>query len=203
MHLFYNSFMKRKYCNLNLSTVFLAVVLLVVLPSQGLGADSNQPPEANRMQPDQAPTPFSAAEIRTGCPRNRKIVYQVETFGQPLVFQSLTFVSVYEEKVVFESITTGIDGKRIGSRRMTTGTWKDLQAHASFPRAGTTIRKESYTVPAGTFDCWRYEVTLSKDGKTDIQRYWFAINLPGPPVYFEESVDGEVAYKMTMLKTGL
>ena len=196
--------MSKKYYEANLLAVFLAVVvLLVVFPGQGLEPGSNQPPETNRMQPDHAPTPFSAAEIRTGCPRNRKIVFQVETFGQAVSFQTLTFVSVYEEKVVFESITTGMDGKRIGSKRMTTGTWQDLQAHASFPQARTTIQKESYTVPAGTFDCWRYEVTQAKDGKTDIQRYWFALTLPGPPICVEETVDGKVAYKMTMLKTGL
>ena len=85
---------------------------------------------------------------------------------------------------------------------MTTGEWKDLQAHASFPEKQTTIQKESFTVPAGTFDCWRYEVTLEKDGKTNVQRYWFAVNLPGPPICFEETANDRVVYKMTMLKTG-
>jgi hypothetical protein len=196
--------MNRNDCNVKLPAVFLAIIaLLVVFPGQGLVADSNLPPESNRMEPDHAPTPFSAEQIRKGCPRNRKIVFQVEAFEQPLVFQTLTFVSVYEGKVVFEAVTTGTDGKRIGSRRMTTGTWKDLQSHASFPQAQTKIQKESYTVPAGTFDCWRYEVTRPKDGKTNTRRYWFAIKLPGPPICFEESVDGKVIYKLTMLKTGL
>ena len=196
--------MNRKFLDVNLLAVLLAMaVLWVLFPGNWLKADSNLPPETNRLQADYAPTPFSAAEIRSGCPRNRKVIFQVETFGQPVVFQTLTFVSVYEEKVVYESVITGMDGKRIGSKRMTTGTWKDLQSHASFPLAQTKIRKESYTVPAGTFECWRYEVTLGKDGKTDIQRLWFAINLPGPPICFEETIDGKVVYKLTMLKTGL
>jgi hypothetical protein len=196
--------MNRKYRNVNLPAVFLAViVLLAVFPGPGLDADSNLPPGSNRLQPDHAPTPFSAEEIREGCPRNRRVVFQVETFNQPVVFQTLTFVSVYEEKVVFETLTTGMDGKRIGSKQLTTGTWKDLQSHASFPQAQTKIRKESFTVPAGTFDCWRYEVTLQKDGKTDTQHFWFALKLPGPPICFEEAVDGKVIYKLTMLNTGL
>ena len=195
--------MKLKHFNTNLLAVLLLVfVLLMVFPGQVMPADANKPPEANRMKPDHAPTPFSAKEIYAGCPRGREIVFQVETFGQPVIFQALTFVTVHEDKVVFESVTTGMDGKQQGPRRVTTGTWKDLQEHASFPEKQTTIQKESFTVPAGTFDCWRYEVTLGKDGKTNVQRYWFAINLPGPPICFEETVDGRVAYKMTMLKTG-
>jgi len=160
------------------------------------------PPDSNRMKPDYAPTPFSAEEIRKGCPRNRKIVYQVETFGQPVVFQTMTFVTVSQQEVVVENVTKGVDGKRIGSRQMITGKWGDFQAHASFPQAKTMITRESYTVPAGTFDCWRYEVTTEKEGKSNIQRYWFALDMPGPPICFEERLDGKLAYKMTMLKTG-
>jgi len=95
-----------------------------------------------------------------------------------------------------------MDGKRIGSKQMSTGKWEDFQSHASFPQAQTVIGKESFTVPAGTFDCWRYEVTLAKEGRVNVQRYWFALNLPGPPVCFEESIDGKLAFKMTMLKPG-
>ena len=195
--------MKVKHFNTNLLAVLLlAFVLLMVFPGVPVPADSNKPPGTNRMKPDHAPTPFSAEEIYKGCPRGRKIVYQVETFGQPVSFQTLEFVTVHEDKVVYESVTKGMDGKQQGPRRMTTGTWKDLQAHASFPGKQTTIKKESFTVPAGTFDCWRYEVTLEKGGKTSVQRYWFAVNLPGPPVCVEETVDNRVVFKMTMLKTG-
>jgi hypothetical protein len=195
--------MKQKYFKTCLPAVLLlVVVMLMVFPVQIVGVEAVRPPEANRMQPDHSPTPFSAAEIRSGCPRNRKIVFQVETFGQPVIYQTLTFVTVAEDNVVFESVTTGMDGKQVGPKGMTTGTWKDLQSHASFPEAQTRIQKESFTTPAGTFDCWRYEVTLAKDGKTSVQRYWFALTLPGPPVCFEETADDRTAFKMTMLKTG-
>jgi hypothetical protein len=193
--------MKMEYFKTNLLAVLLLVfVLLVIFPGHAMPADTDRPPGTNRMRPDHAPTPFSAEEIYAGCPRDREIVFQVEAFGQPVIFQTMKFVTVYENKVVFESITTGTDGKQQGPRRITTGTWKDLQEHASFPEKQTTIQKESLTVPAGTFDCWRYDVTLGKDGKTNVQRYWFALNLPGPPICFEETVDARVAYKMTMLK---
>ena len=196
--------MNKKYLKINLSAVFWAMVVIVmVFPGQAVQADLQKPPESNRMKPDHAPTPFSAEEIRIGCPRDRKIVFQVETFGKQMVFQTLTFVTVSEKEVVFESMTTGMEGKRVGSRRMSTGTWKDLQSHASFPGAQTKIQKEPFTINTGTFDCWRYEVTLKKEGKTNVQRYWFALDLPGPPICFEETVDGKLAFKMTMLKTGM
>ncbi|UCH93220.1 MAG: hypothetical protein JSV88_23460 [Candidatus Aminicenantes bacterium] len=195
--------MKNKHLNANLITVLVSFFFTAVVFTGLLsGAALDKPPESNRMKPDHAPTPFSAEQIRQGCPRDRKIVFQVEAFGQPVIFQTLTFVSVYEEKVVFESVTTGMDGKQRGAKKMTVGTWKDLQSHASFPGARTKIQSESFTVPAGTFDCWRYEVTLKKGNQTNVQRYWFAKKLPGPPICFEETANGRVAYKMTMLKTG-
>lgn len=198
--------MNLKYNKKKLPAVFFLIfamfAVIMFFPGVPMEAESNKPPEANRMKPDHAPTPFSAEAIYAGCPRDRKIVYQVETLGQPVIFQTIKFVTVYEDEVVFETVTTGMDGKQRGPKRMTTGKWKDLQAHASFPEKQTSIRKVSFTVPAGTFDCWLYEVTLEKDGKTSVQKYWFAINLPGPPVCFEETANDRVAYKMTMLKTG-
>ena len=195
--------MKRTYIRTNLLAVCVViVVILVFFPGTAAGAKDQAPPDSNRMKPDHAPTPFSAEQIRAGSPRGRKIVYQVETFGQQVVYQTMTFVTVSETEAVVESVTTGMDGKRIGSKRMSTGKWEDFQAHASFPAAQTVITKESFTVPAGTFDCWRYDVTLSKEGKTNVQKYWFAVDVPGPPVCFEESADGKLIFKMTMLKNG-
>lgn len=86
---------------------------------------------------------------------------------------------------------------------MTTGLWTDLQSHASFPAEQTEIRTAAITTPAGTFECWVYEVSDKKKNPSGIQRYWFAKKLPGPPVVFEEEQGEKVVYKMTMLKTGL
>ena len=182
--------------------VLIAAVLFIFINGHLTGAESKTPPAANRMQPDHAPTPFSAEEIRSGCPRDRKIVFQVEVYGKPLLYRTITFVTVNPEDAVLETVTTGMDGKKIGKKQMTIAKWKDLQAHASFPGAQTEIRPEDHSTPAGTFDCWQYTVTSAKGGKKNVQRYWFAKSLPGPPVYVEETVDGRIAYKMTMLKTG-
>jgi len=193
--------------NLPIRTVLLSIFIIAaffvfIVPGQLAGAGPGKPPEANRMKPGHAPTPFSAEEIRSGCPRDRKIVFQVEVSGQPVLYRTTIFVTVNPDDTVLETVTTGTDGKKVGKKQMMTAKWKDLQAHASFPEKQTEIRSENYTTPAGIFDCWLYVVTTQKNGKRNVQCYWFAKSLPGPPICVEETADGRLAYRLTMLKTG-
>jgi len=164
------------------------------------GTGPEKPPAVNRMQPDHAPTPFSAEVIRSACPKGRKIVFQVEIFGQPLVYRTTTFGTPSGDGTVMESVTKGADGKQIGKRQMVIAKWKELQAHASFPENQTEIRSETYAAPAGTFDCWFYTVKETSGGKTHVKRFWFAKSLPGPPVCYEEEEEGRVVYRLKMLK---
>ena len=185
-----------------LSVFIIAALFVFTVPGQLTAAGPEKPPKTNRMKSGHAPTPFSAEDIRSGCPRDRKIVFQVEVAGQPVLYRTTTFVTVNPDEAVLETVTKGADGKKAGSKQMMTAKWKDLQAHASFPQKQTGIRSESYTTPAGTFDCWLYVVTVQKSGKKNVQRYWFAKSLPGPPICVEETADGRLAYRLTMLKTG-
>ncbi|MCP4147652.1 MAG: hypothetical protein GY757_07870 [bacterium] len=174
-------------------------VMMMLLPAYQSEAAPDKQAESHKMQPDHAPTPFSAAQIRSGCPEGRKIVFQVESFGKSLMIQSIEFLTCQEKKVVYEIVTKGVDGKKMGPRKMITGNWKDLQAHASFPKAETVITNDTYTAPAGTFDCRLYTIT----GKTNTKRLWFAKEMPGPPLAFEEEANKQITMKMIMLKTGL
>jgi len=199
--------MKDKNYGINLRAVLLALIGIVVLcvfgAAGGLaGVETRKPAKANRMESGHAPTPFSAEEIRSGCPKGRKIVFQVEMFGKPLLFRTTEFVSADEEGTVMETVTAGADGKQLGKRQMVIAKWKELQAHASFPGDRTEIRTEKHTTPAGTFDCWLYTVKETKKGKTNVKRLWFAFSLPGPPVCYEETADGQLTYRLIMLKTG-
>lgn len=178
----------------------LVIVFILSVPLFPQGATATQPPETNRMEKDQAPTPFSAAEIRDACPRDRKIVFQVEMFGNPIIYRTTKFASHHDDYTVLENITTGTDGKKIGKTQLVTAKWLDLQAHASFPADQTRISSESYSVPAGTFDCWLYVIKITQGGKTTAKRLWFAKKLPGPPICYEEQVDGKTTYRMIMLK---
>jgi hypothetical protein len=188
---------------LRICTVFalITVIGVFIVPGCLWAEGTRKPPDSNRMEPGYAPTPFSAAEIHAACPRGRTIVFQVETFEKPLLFQTLTFGTETSDGANFESVVTGADGKPIGKRQAGMATWTELQSHASFPEAQTVITSTKFTTSLGTFDCWLYTIKPEKGGKGSEKRYRFAKSMPGPPVCFDETLDGRVIYRMTMLKS--
>lgn len=187
---------------ITITKILCTVVVIMLAAGVSWMYAADMPPASNKMKPDHAPTPFSAAEIRQGCPLNRKIVFQVETFGKPMFFQTMIFDVPTNEGTTVESFTKTADGKMVGKRQYLISKWTELQAHASFPAKDTVITNEKYTTPAGTFDCWLYTISTEATGKKGVKKLWFAKNLPGPPVGYEDSVDGQVTYKMVMLRTG-
>lgn len=184
-----------------MSVVSISLLLLfTTFHFQLNGSETIKPPEKNRMKPDHAPTPFNAAEIRDGSPNGRTTKYRIEMAGKPDVFQVSTFANGDREATSFESITLDIEGKQLGEKQTSRAKWEELQAHASFPQANTQIHTESYTTPAGTFDCWLYVVTLEKEGRKDIKRFWFAKSLPGPPICYEQTVNDKRVFRMTLVE---
>lgn len=155
------------------------------------------PPLANQLKPDHAPTPFSAQEIREGCPSGHRVVHRIEQVGQDPRIQVTLFVDASADQVGFEVTVTDPDGNSLGNPLRASAKWADLQAHASFPTAVTTIADEPCQTGAGAFDCWKYTVT--QDDGTE-QRFWFAKQLPGPPVLFETYKAGERIYRMEMIE---
>jgi hypothetical protein len=116
------------------------------------------------------------------------------------VFQVSTFINGDQEGTSFEAIILDTEGKQMGEKQTAHAKWEELQAHASFPQANTQITTESYTTPAGTFDCWLYVVTSEKEGKKDVKRFWFAKSLPGPPVCYEQIVNSNRVFRMTLME---
>ncbi|MEZ4241143.1 MAG: hypothetical protein R3F59_34285 [Myxococcota bacterium] len=74
--------------------------------------------------------------------------------------------------------------------------WTELRDHASFPIAGTTWVDEPVTVPLGTFAARRYTV---HDGAQTTD-FWFAPELPGPPVKLEARAGDAVVFAMELLE---
>ena len=154
------------------------------------------------MQPDHAPTPFSAAQIHAACPVGRHNLYELRTEGKAPLYQLSTFVASNERGAEFQAELVNEEGAEVGGVQRASATWEELQAHASFPEANTEIRRERIKVPAGTFDCWRYTVTETDDEWTLVHRLWFTPELPGPPVRMEQATNGELVFHMILLKTG-
>ena len=139
------------------------------------------------MEPGHAPTPFTAAEIRDGCPAGRQVITRITDDTGDISTTVTTFRDVDEIGAIFATAS--------GSHRVT---WEDLQAHASFPAADTTISAETTETPLGVLECMVYTVSLPPE----LHRFWFARDLPGMPIRTEVSVDGHVVSTTEVIANG-
>ena len=169
--------LKTRFANRWLSGLLLAGCLAAA-PACASSAPSAPPPDSNRMQPGHAPTPFNAKQLRDACPPGRVDVFLIESSSRPPARQVTRFLNRTPTGAVFESSMLTAEGQPLGATVRARATWEDLQEHASFPAASTVMTEDDVRVPAGSFDCWVYSVTTG----SDVQRLYFAKNLPGPPV---------------------
>lgn len=135
------------------------------------------------LNPDHAPTPFTADEIKEGCPEGRTVVSVTETAGEKAT-ETVRFSRCDEEGAVLGPDGTG--------RRVS---WRDLQAHASFPAADTRIDEETIETPLGRFATSRYEVRRGQE----THLFWFAKDKPGMPIRHTTVVAGEVTSTTTVV----
>ena len=156
------------------------------------------PPESHRLRPDHLPTPFSAAEIRAGCPAGRTIRMREETRGEAPTFRSIRFTDVDDETTAQELQATDEAGLSLGDASFGSSTWLQLQEHASQPADATTVDEVVLALPFGTFECWLYTVR-APDAEL---RFWFAKPLPGMPVQVEEWTNGELTGRSVMIANG-
>lgn len=186
-----------------MNTRFVSMLIFFTLVfgywGTGLSAEveGERPPEANRMKPDHAPTPFSAAEFRDSFYNGLRFKYQIQTTDEPDIFAVVTFWNWSEEGVSIEAVRFDSEGKQVGEKKNTRVKWKEFQKQLSFPEANTKITSETISTPAGTFECWLYEVT---SGGKKVERLWFTKTMPGLPVYSEDKVAGQLMSKATLME---
>jgi hypothetical protein len=157
---------------------------------------SAQPADPHILEPDHAPTPFTAAEIRRGCPAGRTIKLLVEIPGQPPILSVNRYVRADAEGATVERTRFTLAGEPLGEAVEGRETWLELQAHASFPADRTEITPERIQTPLGELDCLRYRVT---DGATD-QTFWFAKTAPGMPIKYTMQEAGQVTSVVTVIE---
>ncbi len=120
-----------------------------------------------------APTPFTADEIRAGCPDGHTLrVRTTEASGASEVTHRF-----HDGDGDGVTITYSAGGSAESARVA----WRDLQAHASFPAGLTTITTESVETALGTLECVRYD--LERDPP---MTFWFAVAHPGMPVRYTD-----------------
>lgn len=140
--------------------------------------------------PGLAPTPFTAAEIRAGCPAGRVVHLLVEDDDEASYLRYNRFTSCDSDGATIER--GRVDAAPDAADRTT---WADLQAHAAFPAATTTITPETIDIPLGVVACDRYVVRDERE----VHTFWFARAYPGMPVRITREVGGRTVATTTMV----
>jgi len=151
------------------------------------------------LAPGRAPTPFTAEEIRAGCPAGRTIRLRVDLAGETPFHRVSRFVECDAAGATMERYRASSDGSALEEPQVEQVTWHDLQAHASFDADDTTIEPDRITSPIGELECLRYTV---RDGSTD-EVFWFAKDLPGMPVQLVTRSDGKVVATVSVVDNSL
>jgi len=169
-------------------------------PSRSPGTPEGWPSvEARRLEPDYAPTPFTADQIRRGCPSGLRAVYRMGGDGAT-TYQHFAFDNSDGIGTDFSVTVTPEQDTPLAKPRPNRLEWSSLQRHAHYPERTTVIENETITVKAGTFRCMRYTVTSIDDGKAGVGSYWFAYDLPGPPIKWVQRVDDVVVRSMELIQ---
>ncbi|MEY9952394.1 hypothetical protein [Leifsonia sp. EB34] len=139
-------------------------------------------PDPHVLAPGLAPTPFTAAEIRAGCPTGR-----VSVVRSPNGLTAIRFAEGDAEGAWIEDTPLDDSGKPAGPVERERSTWLELQEHAAFPAEHTTIDRVELPGPLERRRCLRY--TVRRGDATLV--FWFAVDLPGMPIRVERTEDGE------------
>jgi hypothetical protein len=145
------------------------------------------------------PTPFTAEDIRRGCPAGRRILVRVEKEGARPEFWTSYFLRCDDEGADIESGEATADGEPLGKPVVARSSWSELQRHAAFPADVSRVESRVLDSPFGPLECLVYSV-----GRGDTtSRFWFARRYPGMPVRYED-VDGDrVVASTVMVDTGM
>lgn len=134
--------------------------------------------------PDLAPTPFTADEIRAACPDGHRLLVRTR-LGDLVTFHCDSFAAGDADGCALTQVVTDASGTPVDEPRTARVSWRELQEHAAFPAAATTISPERIASPLGELECLRYEVRRDAGTAT----FWFATRHPGMPVR-HETADG-------------
>lgn len=143
-----------------------------------------------------APTPFTAEEIRDGSPAGRVTTTLSFDRGEQPYLQINRFLTVDEEGADCVGERHSTDGTRLGEVEPYRATWAQFQAHASFPADVTTVTDETITVGLGPHQCWCYTVR----GADGVSEFWFAKTMPGMPVKVVVRDEAGVAHTSEMIQ---
>ena len=172
-----------------------------VAPRATPSAPPAEPPAAAApAEPQTAPTPYTAAQIRDATRVGRTYEFVIERPDGPPTRRRMVFVAVSSQHATIESTLLDAKGAVSGPVERTESSWEELRDHAKYPKATTTIDTATATTPAGTFPCHRYTVVENAEGGETRTIACFADDLPGPPVELRKEIGGKMVMTMTLLR---
>lgn len=136
--------------------------------------------DPHALGPGLAPTPFTADEIRAGCPDGHLLVIRAVDADGAATLRANRFEDGDAEGATIAAGAADPDGAWLGEPARARATWLELQAHAAFPADRTTIVAERVALAIGERDCLRYEVASEEGTST----FLFAIEHPGMPLRY-------------------
>ena len=151
-----------------------ALLLWMALPAL---AQKTEKRDERKLKPEHLPTPYTAAEIRAACLDGRASTYLIEVRARDAERQTFRFLKPDAEGVTLEISRTRQDGTPLAAPVTTRTTWKKLQAHASYAEKSTKVTDAQMKTPAGEYACRLYTQTQKAEGKTTLQRFYFAKKL--------------------------
>ncbi len=141
------------------------------------------------------PAPFSADEIREAFPPGQHLVFGLFAAGQEDQVADWRVTGWTEDEVTIAFTTLAADGVTVlEATEERTTRWDALRDHAVFPDPGASRARGVLVHPLGTLDIWLYTVPGPEPGM--LRRYWFADDLPGPPIRFTITHEGVEVFKM-------
>lgn len=179
---------------------FVSCLLLAACATAGPSAEEKA--MATAPSPQTAPTPFTADQIREGCPKGTWWIFRQTGPDGSVTYDRTEFATADAKGATFAGTPVDPEGKPAGEPSEGSATWEELREHAAFPAPMTTIREAEVTTELGTFACLVYRV--QGDGPQAPTRiFYFAKSLPGPPIRVTiEAADGTETTVMEMTARG-
>ncbi len=183
--------------------MFTPVALLLLLACAPKTAAPSAPTDAPTAPaataPETLPTPYTAEQLRAAMPVGTTMRYRLDAAEQPTMEQRWVVTAADEQTCTIAStMHDPQSGELKVDEGAETSAWTELRDHAAFPPGLTTETSEEIDIPAGHFATRVYHVR-QPDGP--IRHFWFAPELPGPPVQMVVAApDGTELMKMTLLE---
>lgn len=158
---------------------------------------TTDPSDPHVRGPGTLPTPFTAEEIRSGCPDGRTTRQRVEADGRVVGYRTNVFRDGDADGATTETQEFDADGVPTGPPSVGRTTWLAFQRHASFAADRTTREAVRLETPLGWRDCLHYQRS-DPDGSTS--DFWFALSSPGLPIRYRTVRDGRVAHEVVVIE---